>query len=282
MAQTESFLHPYVDVEFVTGKLFEVQTMGEITASYKTEDHQQIEYKDVSHAKRGKTLQTIYSAVKVDEQMIGETLLDIDSNYTKKVSSALARAKDEIIIAGALGAYQSGENYGTRVDWSNVTSGATKNTFDLSGGALSLSACLDIGQFFMSKGYGIFAGNEVYLTVTEKQAIDLTREANAAKKEMYPVTFDQRTGLATRAGVVNFIIIPSSPETGTGILKVESSKRVGLAFIKGGIKLGISKDVSVKTYDIDDEVESYGIKTVARMDALRVTDAQVVKVLMQP
>lgn len=283
VTQTDSFLKPYVTTEMITGEFFETNTVGAVNASYKSEYNQRVEYKDISHARRGKSLETIYTPVLIDKQQFSEVLIDIDGAYTKEVAASMQRELDQIILNGMLGSYQSGKNFGTTNNWSNVTSGATLNTLDYSGASFSLNNAYEIAQTFMARGHGLLKDSKICLTITEKQSFDLAREANSAKKELYPITINQSNGSIEKAGTINFIVVPSSPVKGIGLLSIVSSKRVGVAFVaNSAVKLGISKDISLEVLDHPDFVESYAIKSVGRMGALRVTDDQVIKVLMQP
>jgi len=280
VTQSQSFFKPYVKTRMVTGEFFEVQTIGSVEASYKTEYNQKVEYKDISHARRGKSLETIFTPVLIDKQQFSEALINIDSDYTEQVANSMIRELDRMILAGGLGTFQSGKNFGTTNTWTDVTSGDAQNTFDFSGGALSLANCYSIIELMMNRGFGVLANSNIYMTVTPKQAMDLMRDGNKAKTEIYPVSHDGEK--ATGVGPLKFIIMPTSPEQGTSILPIESSKRVGMVFTDNAIELGISKDVAVNVYDESQYVESYAIKSVGRMGALRVADTRVLKLLMQP
>lgn len=278
--QRQSFLRPLCKEKYVTGESWQSVSFGSVEAFEQTEYNEDMKYADVDTYNRWQYLRTFYLPILRDAKQLDESLLNIDGEFSKQVSAGIARQIDRVVRDAILGSYWSGKNGTTEVPWSNVSLNVTTsvgNTLDISSGGLTVARMTDIEGVFIDRGYLQLQDEMVYLVITKEQQKQLIGELNAAKKES--LVYSRNGTMLDSVGRIKLITIPNAPVQGRALANVESSKTQLFAFTKDSVEIGIQKEVQFQIDKHPTKVNSHILKSLVSLNALRLDDAQVIKIL---
>jgi hypothetical protein len=266
--QKGSKLRSAVEMEQVTGKNKYIDQLGSTSARQRTSRHADTPRMDTPHARRRLSLSDYDWADLVDDEDLIRMLIDPASKYAQAAAMAMGRSMDDVIIAAADGTAYTGEAGGTStsfdtnmiVDVQTVWPGVSAADTGLNVAKL-ISAARLLGT------NDVDADEEKFLVPNARQISSLLKDEKLSSHD-YNVVKPLVEGQVSR--YMGFTIIPCNR---IGV-DANSDDKV-LFWAKGGIALGIGKDISTKITERPDK--NYATQVFASMSigATRLEEARV-------
>lgn len=282
--QQGSRLEGTVMKETVKGKTAYFDRIGQVAAIKKTGRHSSTPQLDTPHSRRAVSMEDYQWADMIDEEDKIRMLIDPTSDYALEAAWAFGRAKDDVIIAAALGNAMSGENGQTpvalpstqRLAASDGTAHSNLNILTLRRVKVKMDSKEVMGKRYMA------------VTTSQVDALLATTQATSS---------DYNTVKALVQGEVNAFMgfefkrterLPVHPADGTtanaatgeiGAGTSVAGYRRCFAYTDRAIKLAIGADFQTKIDPRPDK--SYATQVYARMSigAVRMEEEAVVEVL---
>lgn len=259
--QKASRLGAAVDVEYVKGKNAFFEQIGSTAARVRTTRHSDTPRMDTPHARRRVSLVDYDWADMIDDADKIRMLIDPTSPYAMAAAAAMGRAKDDVIIAAALGTAYTG------------VTGSTSTSF-LAGNIIAHnSAGMTVAKILNAKE--ILDGHEVdesirrYICLTSDQVTDLLNTTEVKSS-------DYNTVKALAMGEINtfcgFEFIRCERLTHDG------TSRECLAWAEDGIKLAVGQDVQARISERADKNYSTQVFFSMCIGATRMEEKKVVEI----
>lgn len=266
--QKGSKLRRAVRVESVTGKNAYYEQLGPTTARKRTSRHADTPRIDVPHARRRVSLEDYDWADLIDNEDQLRMLIDPTSPYAEAAAMAMGRAMDDAIVAAADGTAYTG------VDGSTSTSFDTNMIVDVqvawpgvsaSDYGLNVAKILEAGEKLGTND--VDPDEEKFLVVNARQVKSLLKDTKISSHD-FNILKPLYDGQVSRFG--GFTIIPCNR-----IGKDSNNDDKVLFWAKGGILLGVGKDIKTRISERDDKnyaTQVFGSMTIGatRMEEVRV------------
>lgn len=266
--QKGSKLRGAVEMEQVTGKNKYIDQLGSTSARARTSRHADTPRMDTPHARRRLSLSDYDWADLVDDEDLIRMLIDPASKYAAAAAMAMGRSMDDVIIEAATGTAYTGEAGGTstvfdtnmvvdvQVVWPGVSAADT---------GLNVAKLITASRLLGAND--VDADEEKYCVVNARQISSLLKDEKLSSHD-YNVVKPLVEGQISR--YMGFTIIPCNR------IGVDSNSDDKVLFwAKGGIALGIGKDISTKITERPDK--NYASQVFASMSigATRLEEARV-------
>lgn len=259
--QTSSRFESRVMVESgIVGVSKTINRLGTRTAQRRLTRHGDTPINDQPHSTRFIDLFDWEDGDMIDDQDKIRMLAEPGNDYIKAMVQGLNRAKDDVIIAAALGAAR--HTTGTT---------AVANTIVHGSAGLTRAKLAAARKTFRTNEADEVEGGSLYLAMGAEQLEDLLNDTGLTSAE-YNTALSLRDGKVNDAMLFGFNIVPSErlPKSG--------STRTIIAWEKSGIALGIGADVVTKVGERADK--GFNVQYYAKMSlgAVRVEEARVVPI----
>lgn len=266
--QKGSKLRSAVRLETVVGKNAYYEQLGSTSARLRTSRHADTPRMDTPHSRRRVSLSDYDWADMIDSEDQIRMLIDPTSQYAEAASFAMGRAMDDAIIAAADGTAYTGVDGGTStafdtnmvVDVQTVWPGVTAADTGLNVAKLIAAAKL-LGQ------NDVDPDEDKYIVANARQISSLLKDEKLSSHD-YNIVKPLVEGKVSK--YMGFTIIPCN-RIGTD---ANGDDKV-LFWAKGGLLLGVGKDISTKISERPDK--NYATQVFASMTigATRMEEARV-------
>lgn len=260
--QKGSRLQDSVDVEMVTGESAFFEQIGAVAARVRPSRHADTPRMDTPHSRRKVTLTDYDWADLVDNEDKIRMLIDPTSSYAQAASWAMGRAKDDVIIAAALGTAYTGKTGSTAV--------ALPSTQKIVHGSAGLTLAKLLEAKEILDGADVDPDMERYIYVTAKQVTDLLNTTEVKNA-------DYNTVRALAQGQVDTFMGFRFKRTERLTLDTDSNRQV-ICHVKDGIKLAIGKDATAKISERDDKNYATQVFYSQTIGATRMEEVKVVEI----
>jgi hypothetical protein len=273
--QKSSKLRRAVRVETIVGKTSYFEQLGSTTARKRTSRHADTPRMDTPHARRRVTLQDHDWADLIDKEDEIRMLIDPASPYAEAAAMAMGRNMDDEIIAAADGTAYTGVDGSTTTAYdTNMTVGVQTRWPGVSADDCGLNVAKILEAAERLGQNEVDPDEEKYMIVNARQINSLLQDEKISSHD-YNVIKPLVEGQVSRFG--GFNIIPCNR-----IGADSNSDDKVLYWAKGGILLGLGKDISTKISERPDK--NYATQVFASMTigATRMEEVRVGIVLCDP
>jgi hypothetical protein len=271
VSQRESRLSPFTEVIPVVGKQHAYDGIGTVEASEVTAQYQPVEFDNIEHLRRELVGKQFKVVLPVDEKDVNQVLSDPTGKYAIRAAEAMKRRKDKVISDAAFADVKTGENMDTTVTFAadggltvDATAGLTKEKLD------------EVNRNYIDNEVSIEEDQMTMLAITGNENLQLMNE-----QEFLSVEFIDNKPLAG-TGKISSVngqkIVLFGANSSLPILDVNSTVRDCLSMAKGGIALGLWKDVEVEVQPRYDLISTWQIVVTMYIGAVRTEGVLVQKV----
>ncbi len=273
--QMETRLSPIVETEQVTGKDYAVERLDKVEAIEITSRHADTIAQDITHSRRQLAMREFRATILLDEFDDVSTLIDPQSNYARHIAAAMNRQKDRIIAGAAFADVKTGRNFGTTVTFAN-DDGLTILASVGSTTGLNYDKILNIHENFINNNVGVEMEEEVYILATGQQNTNMMNETELTSGD-FQRDYAVEKGKVTNAAGLNVILFSGTDSS--PIIGKSGSDRECIALAKGGIKFGVSKEMSIKINERPDKNNLIQLQASMFIGAVRCDGRRVQKVV---
>ena len=238
-----------------------VNRLGQRTAQRRLIRHSDTPLNDQPHSTRFIDLFDWEDGDMLDDQDKVRMLVDPKSEYVAAMVQGLNRAKDDVVIAAAVG--------NARATSGNVALTAGQK---IANGAVGLTKAkiIQTKQIFRAAEADEFVGEELYFTYGSKQLNDILTDTTLTNQDFVLLRLLQEGNINQKwAG---FMWIPSER------LPIAATIRSLFAWCKSGITLGYAEEIMTRVGE--DPGKSFNVRIYAKMSigAVRTEEEKVVQV----
>ena len=273
--QMDTRLSPIVDTVQVSGKDYAVERLDTVEAIEITTRHADTVAQEIAHSRRQLAMREFRTTILLDEFDDVSTLIDPQSNYARHIAAAMNRQKDRIIAAAAFANVKTGRNFGTNVTFAN-DDGLTILASVGSTTGLNYDKLLNIHENFINNNVGVEMAEDMYILAAGQQNTNLMNETELTSGDFSREYAVEKGKVANAAGldVIVFSGTDSQP-----ILSKSGNDRNCIALAKGGIKFGVSKEMSIKINERPDKNNLIQLQASMFIGAVRCDGRRVQKVI---
>ena len=273
--QKETRLSPYVEMVQVSGKDHAVERLDKIEATEVTQRHADTVAQDIAHSRRQLAMREFRATILLDDFDDVSTLIDPQAGYVAALAASMNRQKDRLIADAAFADVKTGRNFGTTVTFAN-DDGLTVLASVGSTTGLNYDKLLNVQENFIDNNVGSEMDEEFALVITGQQNTNMMNETELTSGDFtreYAIE-SGRIAKAVGMNVVHVSGLDSQP-----ILSKSGNDRNVIAMARGGIKFGVSKDVSIKINERPDKNNAIQIQACMFAGAVRVDGRRIQKVI---
>ena len=280
--QKGSKLQPYVRNETQNGKSQFWDRIGAVSAVKKVGRHSSTPQFDTPHSRRMVVMEDYEWADLVDEEDKIRMLMDPTSEYAMAAAWALGRAKDDVIIANAIGSAYSGESGATAVVLPDTQKFAANNG----------SAFTNLNVNTLRKVKKMFMANEVdssiplYMACSASQIESLLGQTEVTSSDYNTVKALVQGDVDTFMG---FKFIPLERLTTASVTASATTGIVGsgttatgrqcIAWAQDGVMMVTGKDITTKIDELPTKSYSTQVYAKQSIGATRMEEVKVVNVI---
>lgn len=266
--QKGSKLRKAVRTEQVTGKNAYFEQLGSTSARQRTSRHSDTPRMDTPHARRRVSLADFDWADLIDSEDQIRMLIDPTSPYAEAASMAMGRSIDDAIVAAADGTAYTGVDGGTPTSFdSNMIVDVQTVWPGVSAADTGLNVAKLIAASRLLGQNDVDPDEEKFLIANARQISSLLKDEKLSSHD-YNIVKPLVEGQVSK--YMGFTIIPCNR------IGVDSNSDDKVLFwAKGGILLGLGKDISTKITERPDK--NYATQVFASMTigATRMEEARV-------
>ena len=255
--QKTSKLRRACRIESVNGKNAFYEQIGSTAARVRTSRHADTPRMDTPHARRRVSLQSYDWADLIDQEDRVRMLIDPASPYAEAAAMAMGRAMDELIVAAADGTAYTGVDGSTSTSYdANMTVDVTVRWPGVSSDDCGLNVAKILEAAELLGQNDVDPDEEKFLVVNSRQINSLLKDTKISSADFNAVK-PLVSGQVSMFG--GFTVIPCN-RIGTD----SNGDDKCLFWAKGGMLLGIGKDITTRVTERADK--NYSTQVFASMD----------------
>jgi hypothetical protein len=196
---------------------------------------------EVDHTRREIKMRDFEYTIGLDKFDDLQVLIDPSSEYAGAVARKMMRTYDYLAINAALGAVNTGKQFGTSVTYANdggttIAHGSTGLTYD---------KLLTVKENFINNEVGVDDDEEILLLVTGKQHSNMMKEVELTSGDF------RREAVVENGRIVSALgmrVITFGTSAKTNFLGISGSTRSCIAMSTRGVVVGVNQDITI---DVD-------------------------------
>lgn len=238
-----------------------INRLGQRTAQKRLVRHSDTPLNDQPHSTRFIDLFDWEDGDMLDDQDKIRMLIDPKSDYVMAMVQGLNRAKDDVVIAAALGNARATTGNVALTAGQKIANGAT---------GLTKAKVISAKQLFRANEADEYVGEELYFTYADKQLNDILSDTTLTNADFIQLRLLQEGNINTKW--MGFTWIPSQR------LPLSGGIRSCFAWAKSGISLGTGETITTNVGV--DPSKSFNTRIYAKMTigSVRVEEEKVVQV----
>lgn len=264
--------------------------IGSVDAQLKVGRHSDTTYSNTPHSRRRVTLKDYFYADLVDKEDKIRMLISPESEYVQAAVWALGRAKDDEIIAAALGNAYSGVDGATAVALPSSQKVAAHDGTTTSGVNLNVRTLRAVKQKFDSNDVSEEISKAMAVTSFQIQSLlaqtEVTNSDFASVKALVMgevntfmgFNFVRTERIPRSASNVTYNVASGVVGSGTGTITAANSRRC-IAWAMDGLLLATAQDINGKIDVLPTKHYSTQVYASLHLGATRMEEAKVVEVI---
>jgi hypothetical protein len=273
--QKGSKLRGSVRVETVNGKKGFYEQLGATSARKRSSRHADTPRMDTPHARRSVTLADFDWADLVDGEDQVRMLINPASQYAEAGAMAMGRAMDEAIVEAADGTAYTGQDGTTTTAYdTNMTVAVTERWPGVSSADFGLNVAKILAAAEKLGSNEVDPDEEKYMVVNARQIKSLLQDTKISSADFNAVK-PLVEGQVAKFGGFNMIPCNRITTDANGDDKV-------LYWAKGGILLGVGKDIQSRISERDDKNYATQAFVCMSIGATRMEEARVGYIICDP
>jgi hypothetical protein len=273
--QKGSKLRGSVRVETVNGKKGFYEQLGSTSARKRSSRHADTPRMDTPHARRSVTLADYDWADLVDGEDQVRMLINPASQYAEAGAMAMGRAMDEAIVEAADGTAYTGQEGTTSTAYdTNMTVAVTERWPGVSSSDYGLNVAKILAAAEKLGSNEVDPDEEKYMVVNARQIKSLLQDTKISSADFNAVK-PLVEGQVAKFGGFNMIPCNRITTDANGDDKV-------LYWAKGGILLGVGKDIQSRISERDDKNYATQAFVCMSIGATRMEEARVGYIICDP
>jgi hypothetical protein len=245
----------------IKGASKSINRLGQRTAQRRLSRHADTPLNDQPHSTRFVDLFDWDDGDMLDDQDKIRMLVDPKSEYVQAMVQGLNRAKDDVIIAAALGSARATTGGVALIAGQKIANG---------GVGLTKAKVIQTKQLFRANEADEYVGEELYMTYSDKQLNDILSDTTLTNADFIQLRLLQEGNINTKW--MGFTWVPSQR------LPLAAGIRSCYAWAKSGITLGVGENIVTKVGE--DPGKAFNTRIYAKMTigAVRTEEEKVVQV----
>jgi len=245
----------------IVGTSKSINRLGQRTAQLRTSRHGDTPLNEQVHSTRFIDLKDWEDGDMVDDQDKIRMLVDPNSEYVQAMVQGLNRAKDDVVIAAALG--------NARATTGNVVLPAGQKIAN-GGTGLTKAKLIQAKALFRANEADEFAGEELFISYSDGELTDILGDTTLTSGDFISLRLLQEGNVGTKW--MGFTWKPSQR------LPLAGGIRSCIAWAKSGLVLGYGADIMTRVGE--DPGKGFNVRIYAKMSigAVRVEEEKVVQI----
>lgn len=272
--QKQTRLSPYAEIVQVQGKDYAVERLDKVEAIEVTTRHADTVAQEIAHSRRQLGMREFRATFLLDDFDDVSTLIDPQRGYVDALAAAMNKQKDRLIADAAFADVKTGRNFGTTVTFANDDGLSIAASVGSTTG-LNYDKLLNVQENFINNNVGVELDEEIALVLTGEQNTNAMNETELTSGDFIREYAVEGGKIAKGVGM-NFIHVSGTDSL--PILSKTGNDRDLIAMAKGGVKFGVSKDVSIKINERPDKNNAIQIQACMYAGAVRVDGRKVQKI----
>lgn len=259
--QIQARMRKYTMQGAKSGDRWTYDGIGEVDAVEVIGRNAPVVFSDVEHKRRLIRRRRFMVALPIDAKDVRGMLMNPESNYAKVVRMAMERVYDRIVFEAAFADVLTGREYDQTLTFAQ--DGGL--TVDATGG-VTYDKLLEVNKNFVDNEVGNDMPVDKYLTLTGDEEEALMGEVELVSGD-YSRQMAVDKGELQRGAGIDFVKYGANARN--PMFPVSGAQRQLLAGTKGGIFVGISKEISIQIQERTDLVETKQVVAIFELGAVR-------------
>lgn len=234
-----------VEEKIVNGNDASIERIDDVQAIEVTTRHAQTVAQDITHDRRQIKMRDFRVTLLLDEFDDLQVLINPQARYVEAVARALMIRFDQVVSEAFFADVNVGRNFDSTLTFANDDG----LTVLVAASGLTYDKLLTVQQNFIDNNVGVDLPEQVYITATGEQNTDMLQEQELTSGD-YTREFAVEKGRIVNAAGLDVVYFSGTDKN--QIISKTGNTRDLVAWAKGGVEVGINKDISIKVNERPD------------------------------